>query len=102
MLYLVTYIHLVRVACIICIHSEFLGERLSEELDYLDANHISSPAQQRSSAHYQSTKPVFKSQVLSMQLCTRFTLGSFCIRSTNFLLNLQDPPPISMKFADNA
>ena len=31
--------------------------------------------------------------------------GSFRVRSTNFLLNLRDPPPISMKFgtlADNA
>ena len=33
------------------------------------------------------------------------TLGSFRVRSTNFLLNLRDPTPISMKFgtlADNA
>ena len=33
------------------------------------------------------------------------TDGSFRVRSTNFLLNLRDPPPISMKFgtlADNA
>ena len=33
-----------------------------------------------------------------------FWLGSFRVRSTNFLLNLRDPPPISMKFgtlADN-
>ena len=33
------------------------------------------------------------------------TCGSFRVRSTNFLLNLRDPPPISMKFgtlADNA
>ena len=32
------------------------------------------------------------------------TQGSFRVRSTNFLLNLRDPPPISMKFgtlADN-
>ena len=31
--------------------------------------------------------------------------GSFRVRSTNFLLNLRDPPPISMKFGtleDNA
>ena len=34
-----------------------------------------------------------------------FVKGSFRVRSTNFLLNLRDPPPISMKFgtlADNA
>ena len=32
-------------------------------------------------------------------------IGSFRVRSTNFLLNLRDPPPISMKFStleDNA
>ena len=35
----------------------------------------------------------------------RSIIGSFRVRSTNFLLNLRDPPPISMKFgslADNA
>ena len=34
-----------------------------------------------------------------------FACGSFRVRSTNFLLNLRDPPPISMQFgtlADNA
>ena len=34
-----------------------------------------------------------------------FVVGSFRVRSTNFLLNLRDPPPISMKFGtfeDNA
>ena len=42
---------------------------------------------------------------LSVYLVTRsLTAGSFRVRSTNFLLNLRDPPPISMKFgslADN-
>ena len=35
----------------------------------------------------------------------RLAFGSFRVRSTNLLLNLRDPPPISMKFgtlADNA
>ena len=37
--------------------------------------------------------------------CDIVRIGSFRVRSTNFLLNLRDPPPISMKFgtlADNA
>ena len=43
--------------------------------------------------------------VVPTNLHSRAYHGSFRVRSTNFLLNLRDPPPISMKFdilADNA
>ena len=41
----------------------------------------------------------------TLTVCSQFPFGSFRVRSTNFWLNLQDPPPILMKvgtLADNA
>ena len=43
--------------------------------------------------------------IFATDIHVRRQCGSFRVRSTNFLLNLRDPPPISIKFgtlADNA
>ena len=43
-------------------------------------------------------KPADDDLLRYFTLSKLFVIGSFRVRSTNFLLNLRDPTPISMKF----